>query len=94
MEGKINNFDGEQKVLAAKVKEASEQAKKAGKHLRDSKRDVHAAKDEKETLSLDQQELIKQKTKLDFTIKDLSDEVAGDNSSRVKYKNKKIFILS
>lgn len=84
MDGKINNFDEEQKRLASKVKDATDQAKKAAKHLRDAKREVHAAKEEKETLSLEQQELIKQKTKLDFTIKDLTDEVDGDNNSKVK----------
>lgn len=83
MDGKINNFDEEQKRFASKVKDASDQAKKAAKHLRDAKREVHAAKEEKETLSLEQQELIKQKTKLYFTIKDLSDEVDGDNNSKV-----------
>ncbi|XP_025423597.1 structural maintenance of chromosomes protein 3-like [Sipha flava] len=82
LDGKINNFDEEQKRLASKVKDASDQAKKAAKHLRDAKREVQAAKEEKETLSLEQQELIKQKTKLDFSIKDLSDEVEGDNNSK------------
>lgn len=88
LDGKINNFDEEQKRLASKVKEATDQAKKAAKHLRDAKREVHAAKEEKETLSLEQQELIKQKTKLDFTIKDLTDEVDGDNNSKVRFKKK------
>lgn len=85
MDGKINNFDEEQKKLASKVKDASDQAKIAAKHLREAKRDVHVTKEEKETLSLEQQELIKQKTKLDFTIKDLTDEVDGDNTSKVKF---------
>jgi len=84
LDGKINNFDEEQKRLASKVKDASDQAKTAAKHLRDAKREVHATKEDKDTLSLEQQELIKQKTKLEFTIKDLSDEVDGDNTSKVK----------
>lgn len=83
MNGKINNFDEEQKVLASKVKAASEQAKKSAKLLRDAKREVNVAKESRETLNLEQQELIKQKTKLDFTIKDLSEEVDGDNNSKV-----------
>lgn len=46
---------------------------------------MQSIKEEKETLSLEQQELIKQKTKLDFAIKDLSDEVDGDNNSKVSF---------
>lgn len=83
MNGKINNFDEEQKVLASQVKAASDQAKKSAKFLRDAKREVSVAKESRETLNLEQQELIKQKTKLDFTIKDLSEEVDGDNNSKV-----------
>lgn len=51
--------------------------------MRDAKREVNVAKESRETLNLEQQELIKQKTKLDFTIKDLSEEVDGDNNSKV-----------
>lgn len=87
MDGKINNFDQEQKRLASSVKDASDHAKIAAKHLRDAKREVQVAKEDKDTLSLEQQELIKQKTKLEFSIKDLSDEVDGDNTSKVKFFN-------
>lgn len=82
LESRINDVDGEQKRLTAKVKEAAHEAKKSAKHLRDAKRLVHSVKEDKDTLNLEQQELIKQKTKLDFTIKDLTDEVQGDNNSR------------
>lgn len=83
MDGKINHFDDEQKTLVSKVKEVSDQVKKAAKHLRDVKREVIISKEEKDTLTLELQELIKQKTKLDFSINDLSDEVEGDNNSKV-----------
>lgn len=82
LESRITNVDEEQKRLTAKVKEAAYEAKKSTKHLRDAKRLVHSVKEDKDTLNLEQQELIKQKTKLDFTIKDLTDEVQGDNNSR------------
>jgi len=83
LDGKINHFDDEQKTLVSKVKEVSDQVKKAAKHLRDVKREVIISKEEKDTLTLELQELIKQKTKLDFSINDLSDEVEGDNNSKV-----------
>ncbi|XP_025424410.1 structural maintenance of chromosomes protein 3-like [Sipha flava] len=82
LESRITDVDEEQKRLTAKVKEAAHEAKKSTKHLRDAKRLVHNVKEDKDTLNLEQQELIKQKTKLDFTIKDLTDEVQGDNNSR------------
>lgn len=82
LESRISNVDDEQKRLTAKVKEAAHEVKKATKHMRDAKRLVHSVKEDKDTLNLEQQELIKQKTKLDFTIKDLTDEVQGDNNSR------------
>jgi len=82
LESRITNVDEEQKRFTAKVKEAAHEAKKSAKNLRDAKRLVHSVKEDKDTLNLEQQELIKQKTKLDFTIKDLTDEVQGDNNSR------------
>jgi len=82
LDSRMSNVDEEQKRLTAKVKEAAHEAKKSTKHLRDAKRLVHSVKEDKDTLNLEQQELIKQKTKLDFTIKDLTDEVQGDNNSR------------
>ncbi|XP_060876657.1 structural maintenance of chromosomes protein 3-like [Metopolophium dirhodum] len=82
LDSRMSNVDEEQKRLTAKVKEAAHETKKSTKHLRDAKRLVHSVKEDKDTLNLEQQELIKQKTKLDFTIKDLTDEVQGDNNSR------------
>lgn len=82
LESRITNVDEEHKRFTAIVKEAAHEAKKSAKNLRDAKRLVHSVKEDKDTLNLEQQELIKQKTKLDFTIKDLTDEVQGDNNSR------------
>lgn len=39
-------------------------------------------KEERDTFNMEQQQLLKEKTKLEFTIKDLADEVQGDNKSK------------
>jgi structural maintenance of chromosome 3 (chondroitin sulfate proteoglycan 6) len=44
---------------------------------------VQTHKEERDTLSAEQQQLLKEKTKLELIIKDLSDEVLGDNTSKV-----------
>lgn len=81
----MNNFDEEQKKLTSKVKEAADEAKRAAKHLKDAKKDVQSAKEEKETIGVEKEQLLKEKTRLDFIIKDLTDEVLGDNKSKVRY---------
>merc|ERR1711874_143161 len=40
------------------------------------------AKEERDTFNMEQQQLLKEKNKLEFTIKDLADEVQGDNKSK------------
>lgn len=65
------------------MKEAADEAKRATKHLKDAKKDVQTAKEEKETISVEKEQLLKEKTRLDFIIKDLNDEVLGDNKSKV-----------
>ena len=41
-----------------------------------------ASREERDTLNAEQQQLLKEKSKLELTIKDLSDEVKGDNQSK------------
>lgn len=82
LENRLTNFDEEQKKLTSKVKEATDEAKRAAKQLKEAKKDVQTAREEKETISVEQQQLVKEKTKLDFLIKDLTDEVVGDNKSK------------
>ncbi|CAH0394872.1 unnamed protein product [Bemisia tabaci] len=79
---KVNNFDEEQKRLQAEVKAASEGAKNAARKLKEAKKDVQQAKEDRDSLLIEQQQLLKDKTKLELTIKDLSDDVKGDNESR------------
>lgn len=81
----MNNFDEIQKRLAGELKIAQDSAKIATKKLKETKKEVQAAKDDRETLSVEQQQLLKEKTKLELTIKDLTDEVLGDDKSKVCY---------
>lgn len=85
-----------QKKLAAELKTAQDAAKGAAKKLKETKRDVQVAKEERETLSVEQQQLLKDKTKLELTIKDLTDEVQGDDKSKVSaiIKNESVEVFS
>lgn len=51
--------------------------------LKDARKDVAAAREEKDILSTEQQQLLREKTKLELGIKDLTDDVDGDNKSKV-----------
>lgn len=83
MEEKLSNFDEDQKKLSNELKTAQEGAKSIARKLKEAKKEVQMAKEEKETLNVEQQQLFKDKTKLELTIKDLSDEVMGDDRSKV-----------
>lgn len=85
MEEKLSNFDEDQKKLTNELKSAQDSAKTAARKLKDAKKEVQIAKEEKETLNIEQQQLFKDKTKLELTIKDLSDEVQGDDKSKVSF---------
>lgn len=52
------------------------------KELRDLKGKIQALKDEKDTYTHELASLLKEKTRLELNIKDLKDEVDGDDSSR------------
>ncbi|CAH1398175.1 unnamed protein product [Nezara viridula] len=82
LEQRLNNFDEVQKKLAAELKAAQDSAKVAARKLKETKKEVQVAKEERETLSIEQQQLLKDKTKLELTIKDLTDEVQGDDKSK------------
>ncbi|KAI5740388.1 hypothetical protein M8J76_003261 [Diaphorina citri] len=82
IDARMSNFDEEQKKLSAEVKSAGELAKAAGKKLKAAKAEVQEAKDEKDTINTENQQLLKEKARLDYIIKDLSDEVQGDDKSK------------
>ena len=44
---------------------------------------VGAAKEERDAYNAENQQLLKDRTRLELTIRDLSDEVMGDNKSKV-----------
>ncbi|XP_050073542.1 structural maintenance of chromosomes protein 3 [Anopheles maculipalpis] len=71
-----------QLLLTQEIQKAQERLKNAQKSLKDAKKDVVTAKDEKSVLATEHQQLLREKTKLDLTISDLSDEVQGDNKSK------------
>lgn len=52
--------------------------------VRELKSKVSAMKEEREQLSAERQEQIKQRTKLELKAKDLQDELAGNSEQRVR----------
>ncbi|XP_022671008.1 structural maintenance of chromosomes protein 3-like [Varroa destructor] len=68
--------------LRENLQSAAEKIKKLSKELRDIRQKVAGNREEKETLSSENSGILKEKTRLELTIKDLKDEVEGDDSSR------------
>nr|CAD7454929.1 unnamed protein product [Timema tahoe] len=87
MEAARKNSGEEQKKYSAELKVAQEAIRSAARRLKETKKNVQAHKEERDTLSAEQQQLLKEKTKLELTIKDLSDEVMGDNTSKERAEN-------
>lgn len=71
-----------QKQLNMEIQKAQEKLKAIQKSLKDARKDVATAKDDKSVLQTEQQQLLREKAKLDLTIGDLTDEVHGDNKSK------------
>lgn len=57
------------------------------KKTKETKKELTSLKEERDILNNDNQHLIKEKAKLDLTIKDLSEEVQGDNNSKERAEN-------
>merc|ERR1711915_332699 len=68
--------------LRTDLQEAGEKAKHANKEVKDLKVKEASAKEERDTLNAELQAQTKEKTKLEFSLKDLRDEVAGDSNSK------------
>ena len=62
---------------------AQDNIKSWSKDLKDCKQKLNSVKEERDTLNAEHQQLLKDKTKLELQIKDLTDEVYGDNKSKV-----------
>ncbi|XP_055303831.1 structural maintenance of chromosomes protein 3 [Sitodiplosis mosellana] len=71
-----------QKEFNKEIQEAQDKLKSIHKSLKEARKDVTILKDEKSVLMTEQQQLLREKTKLDLTIGDLTDEVQGDNKSK------------
>uniref|UniRef100_A0A6B2ELJ6 Structural maintenance of chromosomes protein n=1 Tax=Phlebotomus kandelakii TaxID=1109342 RepID=A0A6B2ELJ6_9DIPT len=71
-----------QKQLLQEVQKAQDKIKGIQKVLKDAKKEVTKAKEDRSVLTAEQQQLLKEKAKLDLTIGDLTDEVQGDNKSK------------
>lgn len=71
-----------QKQFNMDVQRAQGKIKGIQKSLKDAKKEVAVAKDDKSVLITEQQQLLREKAKLDLTIVDLTDEVQGDNNSK------------
>lgn len=87
MEDKRNESGTEQEKLAANLKKAQDNIKNYTKKTKETKKELTSLKEERDILNNDQQHLIKEKAKLDLTIKDLSEEVQGDNKSKERAEN-------
>lgn len=71
-----------QKEFNKEAQEAQDKMKQIQKALKEARKEVAVAKEEKSVLNTEQQQLLREKTKLDLTIVDLTDEVQGDNKSK------------
>lgn len=87
MEKQRNESGTEQEKLAANLKKSQDQIKVLTKKTKETRKELNALKEERDILNNDHQHLIKEKTKLDLTIKDLSEEVLGDNKSKERAEN-------
>eukprot|EP00096_Caligus_rogercresseyi_P011256 TRINITY_DN4374_c0_g1_i1.p1 TRINITY_DN4374_c0_g1~~TRINITY_DN4374_c0_g1_i1.p1 ORF type:complete len:1212 (-),score=525.73 TRINITY_DN4374_c0_g1_i1:216-3815(-) len=82
MENKRKNSGEEAEKLRNALQEAQESAKATSKDVKELKVKETAAKEERDTLHSENTQHTKEKTRLEFVIKDLKDEVTGDNKSK------------
>jgi len=82
MENKRKNSGDEAERLRNALQEAQDAAKGASREVKDYKVKEAAAKEERDGLNSEAQQLMKEKTRLEFVSKDLKDEVSGDNKSK------------
>lgn len=82
LDGQRRSSGDKQKQFNMDVQKAQERIKGIQKSLKDAKKEVGVAKDDKSVLITEQQQLLREKAKLDLTIIDLTDEVQGDNKSK------------
>lgn len=82
MEQARKNSGEEQKKYNSDLQKAQEGARVANRKMKEVKKEVQAAKEERDTLSAEHQLLLKEQAKLNLTISDLKEEVSGNKDSR------------
>ncbi|XP_028129078.1 structural maintenance of chromosomes protein 3 [Diabrotica virgifera virgifera] len=87
LEKQRNESGTEQEKLANNLKKAQDIIKTLVKKIKELKKELATKKEERDILNNDYQHLIKEKAKLDLIIKDLSEEVLGDNKSKERAEN-------
>ncbi|XP_030767643.1 structural maintenance of chromosomes protein 3-like [Sitophilus oryzae] len=87
LEKQRDESGSEQKILAQELKKAQDNIKVLAKKSKDLNKELISIKDEKKILNSDHQHLITERAKLELTIKDLSDDVQGDNKSKERAEN-------
>merc|ERR1719412_1348901 len=82
MENKRKNSGEVAERLRNALQDAQDSAKAANKEVKDMKLKENAMKEERDSLNNEQQQQTKEKTRLEFIIKDLKDNVTDDNKSK------------
>ncbi|CAG0882056.1 unnamed protein product [Darwinula stevensoni] len=82
MEHSRQSSGKEQEKLRMALTKAQDNIKSWSKDLKDCKQKLNSVKEERDTLNAEHQQLLKDRTKLELQIKDLTDEVYGDNKSK------------
>lgn len=82
LENQRKTSGDKQKEFNKEIQDAQDKLKAIHKSLKEARKDVNIFKDEKSVLMTEQQQLLREKAKLDLMIGDLTDEVQGDNKSK------------
>lgn len=71
-----------QKEFNKEIQEAQDKLKALHRSFKEARRNVELFRDEKSVLNTEQQQLLREKAKLDLAIGDLTEEVQGDNKTK------------
>merc|ERR1719412_864813 len=82
MESKRKNSGEVAERLRNALQDAQDSAKAANKEVKDMKLKENAMKEERDSLNAEAQQQTKEKTRLEFNLKDLKDNVTDDNKSK------------
>lgn len=83
MEGERANIAAEQEKKRLELEKAQEKAKSFSKVVKEIKQKLQTAKEERDALNTDYQQLLKEKSQLEFHVTDLQKDVKGDSKSKV-----------